>query len=126
MNEAPSRRDDQRAQVPQGRSTSPSPAGTILTQPRASPSERNERGRSPGCDTYPSPQATLVAALSNATMPQSLAQIYLHLVFSTKDRKPWLRDAALRDELYAYMAALFFQGDRSFCSGEKAATIKNL
>jgi REP element-mobilizing transposase RayT len=39
-------------------------------------------------------------------MPQSLAQIYVHIVFSTKDRKPWLRDAALRDELYAYMATI--------------------
>jgi len=39
-------------------------------------------------------------------MPQSLAQIYVHIVFSTKDRKPWLRDDALRDELYAYMATI--------------------
>ena len=39
-------------------------------------------------------------------MGQSLAQIYVHLVFSTKDRKPWLRDDGLRDQLYAYMAAI--------------------
>lgn len=39
-------------------------------------------------------------------MPQSLAQIYVHLIFSTKDRRPWLRDASLRDQLYAYMATL--------------------
>ncbi|MBX3431913.1 MAG: transposase [Pirellulales bacterium] len=39
-------------------------------------------------------------------MPQSLAQIYVHLVFSTKDRRPWLRDEVLRDQLYAYMATL--------------------
>ena len=37
-------------------------------------------------------------------MPQSLAQIFVHIVFSTKNRKPWLRDESLRDELYAYMA----------------------
>jgi REP element-mobilizing transposase RayT len=36
-------------------------------------------------------------------MPQSLAQIYLHLVFSTKDRRPFLQDAALRGELHRYL-----------------------
>ena len=39
-------------------------------------------------------------------MPQSLAQIYIHMVFSTKNRTPWLRDRGLRDELYAYMATI--------------------
>ncbi len=37
-------------------------------------------------------------------MPQSLAQIYLHLVFSTKNRTPFLQDAALRTNLHAYLA----------------------
>ncbi len=37
-------------------------------------------------------------------MPQSLAQIYVHIVFSTKDRKPWLHDGHLCDQLYATMA----------------------
>ncbi len=36
-------------------------------------------------------------------MPQSLAQIYLHLVFSTKDRRPFLQDASLLDELHKYL-----------------------
>ena len=39
-------------------------------------------------------------------MPQSLAQIYLHIVFSTKNRTPWLRDTDLRTQLYAYMATI--------------------
>jgi REP element-mobilizing transposase RayT len=39
-------------------------------------------------------------------MPQSLAQIYVHLVFSTKNRTPWLRDVAIREQLYAYMASV--------------------
>ena len=39
-------------------------------------------------------------------MAQSLAQIYVHIVFSTKDRKPWLRDDGVRDQLYAYMATI--------------------
>ena len=40
-------------------------------------------------------------------MPQSLSQIYIHLVFSTKRRVPWLRDREICVQLYAYMAALF-------------------
>lgn len=36
-------------------------------------------------------------------MPQSLAQIIVHVVFSTKDREPWLR-LALRPRLHAYLA----------------------
>jgi len=32
-------------------------------------------------------------------MPQSLAQIYLPIVFSTNDRKPWLRDDDPRDQI---------------------------
>ena len=38
-------------------------------------------------------------------MPQSLAQIYLHIVFSTKDRHPWLQPKQLRADLHAYFAA---------------------
>jgi REP element-mobilizing transposase RayT len=39
-------------------------------------------------------------------MSQSLAQIYIHLVFSTKDRTPWLGDPSVREQLYAYMATI--------------------
>ena len=39
-------------------------------------------------------------------MPQSLAKVTVHLVFSTKNRVPDLRDRELRKELYAYMAAI--------------------
>lgn len=35
-------------------------------------------------------------------MPQSLASILVHLVFSTKGREPWLADD-FRDELHAYI-----------------------
>jgi len=38
-------------------------------------------------------------------MPQSLSQVILHVVFSTKDRHPWL-DAAIRPRLHAYLATL--------------------
>lgn len=38
-------------------------------------------------------------------MPQSLANIYIHLIFSTKDRYPFLTDA-VRPNLHAYMATV--------------------
>ena len=39
-------------------------------------------------------------------MPQSLCQIYLHLVFSTKGRVPHLQDNELRDELHRYLGGV--------------------
>lgn len=42
-------------------------------------------------------------------MSQSLSRIYLHIVFSTKGRKPWLHGDELRKALHAYMAATMKQ-----------------
>ena len=39
-------------------------------------------------------------------MPQSLAKVTVHIVYSTKNREPWLRDPGLRTELYAYNATV--------------------
>ena len=39
-------------------------------------------------------------------MPQSLARVVLHIVFSTKNRVPFLKDADLRSRLHAYMAGV--------------------
>lgn len=39
-------------------------------------------------------------------MPQSLAKILVHVIFSTKDRRPLLRDKALREELHRYMGGI--------------------
>jgi len=39
-------------------------------------------------------------------MSQSLAKILVHTVFSTKDRRPFLRDRALRDELHCYLGGI--------------------
>jgi len=36
-------------------------------------------------------------------MPQSLAQIYVHLVFSTKERRPLLQEIALREEMHSML-----------------------
>lgn len=38
-------------------------------------------------------------------MPQSLARVLVHLVFSTRDRRPWLKDT-VRPELCAYLASI--------------------
>ena len=39
-------------------------------------------------------------------MPQSLSAVYLHLVFSTKERRPFLRDKTVRDALHAYLGGV--------------------
>jgi putative transposase len=39
-------------------------------------------------------------------MPQSLSCIYLHLIFSTKERQPFLNDPDLRSEVHAYIAGV--------------------
>ena len=44
-------------------------------------------------------------------MSQSLAKILVHAVFSTKDRRPYLRDKILRDELHRYIGGILTQHD---------------
>jgi REP element-mobilizing transposase RayT len=44
-------------------------------------------------------------------MPQSLAKILIHTVFSTKNRRPFLVDSALRDELHRYLGGVFSNHD---------------
>ncbi len=39
-------------------------------------------------------------------MSQSLAKILIHVVFSTKDRTPFLRDQSLRAELHRYLGGI--------------------
>jgi len=39
-------------------------------------------------------------------MPQSLANLLVHLVFSTSNREPFLRDPALRRALHAYLGGV--------------------
>jgi len=39
-------------------------------------------------------------------MPQSLVQVYVHIVFSTKDRQPFLNEPTLRGQLHAYLAGI--------------------
>ncbi len=39
-------------------------------------------------------------------MPQSLAKVIVHIVYSTKNRYPWLKEAKTQSELYAYNATI--------------------
>ena len=39
-------------------------------------------------------------------MPQSLVQVYLHIVFSTKLRHPYLTDKSQREKLFGYMSGI--------------------
>ena len=39
-------------------------------------------------------------------MAQSLAKILIHAIFSTKERRPFLRDKSLRDELHRYLGGI--------------------
>ena len=39
-------------------------------------------------------------------MPQSLAKILVHVVFSTKERRPFLRELPLRERLHQYLGGI--------------------
>lgn len=43
-------------------------------------------------------------------MAQSLSKIYLHIIFSTKNRHPWIVEK-IQSELYAYMATVLKSWD---------------
>src|SRR6516165_6148405 len=58
-------------------------------------------------------------------MGQSLTRLLVHAIFSTKDRRPFLRSEEIRNEIYAYMAGTLknldchpikIGGDRRSCS----------
>ncbi|MEX1138077.1 MAG: IS200/IS605 family transposase [Bacteroidota bacterium] len=39
-------------------------------------------------------------------MPQSLAKLYVHIVFSTKERFPFLQDKDIQEEMHAYLGGI--------------------
>jgi putative transposase len=39
-------------------------------------------------------------------MSQSHSAVFLHLIFSTKNREPFLRDPSLREEVHAYLGGI--------------------
>ncbi len=49
-------------------------------------------------------------------MSQSLLEVIVHVIYSTKNREPRLRDSDLRSELYAYNATILKDEFREICS----------
>ncbi len=39
-------------------------------------------------------------------MPQAFSAVYIHLIFSTKQRQPFLRDSVSRADLFAYLGGI--------------------
>ena len=44
--------------------------------------------------------------IKEVIMPQSLSSVHIHLVFSTKDREPFLRNGEIRKEMHAYLGGI--------------------
>ena len=44
-------------------------------------------------------------------MPQSLAKVWVHLIFSTKNRYPFLLDEPIRKDMHAYLATVLRNHD---------------
>ena len=59
--------------------------------------------RSPG---YTAPEEGNLEEVASIEMPQSLSAVYVHLVFSTKERRPFLRDRGLREELHRMVGGI--------------------
>jgi putative transposase len=68
-----------------------SPNGATQPQPRATPWEKITKRQSPEGATQ--------------VMPQSLARLYVHLIFSTKNREQILHDQ-IRQPLHSYVAVV--------------------
>ena len=62
-------------------------------------------------DTIPLGLENADAIRHPSPMPQSLSAVYIHLVFSTKDRRPLLRDKPTRDALHSYLGGVSKQLD---------------
>ena len=44
-------------------------------------------------------------------MAQSLSRILVHIIFSTKDRFPFLTDCEMRKRMHGYLARVFYEHD---------------
>lgn len=54
-------------------------------------------------------------APANRAMPQSLVEIYVHIVFSTKGRKPFLQERSFRDRTHGYL--------KGICDGQDSPSL---
>ena len=44
--------------------------------------------------------------LAHNPMPQSLSAVYIHLVYSTKERRPFLKDEVIRESLHRQLGGI--------------------
>jgi hypothetical protein len=63
-------------------------------------------GESPDKFIHPERVVSTVGLDQDCVMPQSLAKMLVPAVFSTKDRRPFLRDPPLREELHRYLGGI--------------------
>lgn len=93
---------------------SQSPNGAALRRGATSRFRRRGAIRPPSRWHEPTKGCKVVAGIvrlgipvrEETTVPQSLGKVLIHIVYSTKDRRPWLRDEEIRRQLYAYKAAI--------------------
>ena len=69
-------------------------------------SDRLAQGAALGQGRRTLPQPRRGEIVLRIAMPHSFANVIVHLFFSTKNRRPWLKDPAIRKELHAYMGAI--------------------
>ena len=55
-------------------------------------------------------------------MSQSLSQIYLHIVFSTKERRPFLQDKTVRERIHVYLKGIC---DNQNCQSLKVGGVED-
>ncbi len=77
-----------------------------ITQPRVGPQRGTTLGHRPTNFINPEWVESNRYIRHHFVVPQSLAKILVHTVFSTKDRRPFLRDKPLRDELHRYVGGI--------------------
>lgn len=77
----------------------------VETSPRVVPPKGDYLGND-AVSSLPTP-----TGLRPRNMPQSLSAVHVHLVFSTKERRPLLRDVQLRSELHSYLGGISKQLD---------------
>jgi REP element-mobilizing transposase RayT len=82
---------------------------TVIAQ--GSPGHRRTLGKSLTAHANPErvalePFILVPTPKGNENMGQSLAQIYLHIVFSTKHRQPFLQDPVVRQKMHTYLKGI--------------------
>jgi hypothetical protein len=86
--------------------SSPESQRDSITQPRVDPQRGTTLGHHPTNFANPERVESNRSMPHYSVVPQSLAKILVHLVFSTKDRQPFLRDKPLREELHRYLGGI--------------------